>query len=212
MYKRFVVLLLCLACVLVFGSCEKDKNMEKSEAEPQSSESAVTAIVSADSMVSSDPASQSSQRSLPDYTLIVRKSGQNTGKTIPLGEIGYSYDLHYFGCESVHIMYKGGKYDLAEAVKRKVVNLNRILEKGWTDSQMGEITALCRKDGGTTEYCYDDYTIIKYNTLDGLRDICICPTGVDKDAFHQFDDRLRGISQTGYPSVGETEGESSTAR
>jgi len=44
-------------------------------------------------------------------------------------------------------------------------------------------------DGGSTEYYYDDYTILKFNSLDGCKDLVIGPSGA---IINEVDDMVKG--------------------
>ncbi len=68
-------------------------------------------------------------------------------------------------------------YELKEALENKLITINDILEQ----IDMDILYGLCEKasydDGGSLEYYYDNYTILKYNTLDGNKDLIIGPAG-----------------------------------
>lgn len=65
--------------------------------------------------------------------------------------------------------------DFSEALKTQYISIAEILEQAEIDSEYG----VCRRgfysDGGTVEYSYQDYTLIKANTLDGNKDFIIAP-------------------------------------
>lgn len=65
--------------------------------------------------------------------------------------------------------------DFSEAIGSKYISIDEILEQAEVDSKYG----VCRKgfysDGGTIEYRYQDYTLIKANTLAGNKDFIIAP-------------------------------------
>jgi len=85
-------------------------------------------------------------------------------------------------------------YDFEKALKEKVITVEQILEQAKMDDKYGMCREEMYQDGGTTEYLYDDYTIIKYNTLDGNQDFVIGPKGdnirnkVDEILYNQNDD------------------------
>ena len=68
-------------------------------------------------------------------------------------------------------------YDFEKALKEKVLTVEQILEQAKIDDKYGVCKEGMYRDGGTLEYLYDDYTIIKYNTLDGNEDFVIGPKG-----------------------------------
>ena len=65
--------------------------------------------------------------------------------------------------------------DFSEAIEAKYISIDEILEQAEIDSKYG----ICRRgfysDGGTVEYSYQDYTLIKANTLAGNKDFIIAP-------------------------------------
>ena len=65
--------------------------------------------------------------------------------------------------------------DFSEAIEAKYISIDEILEEAEVDSEYG----VCRRgfysDGGTIEYSYQDYTLIKANTLAGNKDFTTAP-------------------------------------
>ena len=65
--------------------------------------------------------------------------------------------------------------DFSEAIEAKYISIDEILKQAEVDSKYG----VCRRgfysDGGTIEYRYQDYTLIKANTLAGNKDFIIAP-------------------------------------
>lgn len=65
--------------------------------------------------------------------------------------------------------------DFSEAIEAKYISIDEILEQAEVESKYG----VCRRgfysDGGTIEYSYQDYTLIKANTLSGNKDFIIAP-------------------------------------
>jgi len=68
-------------------------------------------------------------------------------------------------------------YTFEEALKQKVITIEEILEQAKIDLKYGICDEGYFSDGGSTEYRYGDYTILKYNTLDGNKDLVIGPVG-----------------------------------
>ena len=69
---------------------------------------------------------------------------------------------------------------LGEQVKVKTTDLNRHLDikKANQNESNGLIKSNMYKDGGTMEYYYDNYTIIKRHTTEGDRDVYILKSGL----------------------------------
>ena len=68
-------------------------------------------------------------------------------------------------------------YEFKNALQEKVVIIDDILEQAKIDSKYGICEEGAYSDGGTVEYKYENYIIIKYNTLDGNTDLVIAPKG-----------------------------------
>ena len=62
---------------------------------------------------------------------------------------------------------------LEDALKSGKMTIDGILIKANQDASNGKIKSEMYKDGGTTEWYYDTYTIIKCHSLDGNRDVYI---------------------------------------
>ncbi len=62
---------------------------------------------------------------------------------------------------------------LEDALRSGKMTIDGILIKANQDVSDGTIRSEVYKDGGTTEWYYDTYTIIKRHSLDGNRDVYI---------------------------------------
>ena len=91
---------------------------------------------------------------------------------IPIG-----YSVYTVGGDVTFTIEDDMVYDFEKALKEKVITVDQILEQAKLDSKYGMCREEMYQDGGTMEYLYDDYTIIKYNTLDGNKDFVIGPKG-----------------------------------
>ena len=83
------------------------------------------------------------------------------------------FDLYYYGLEEVNIFVDNKTMSLEEALKSGKMTIDGILAKANEDVSNGIIQTEMYKDGGTTEWYYEDYTIIKRHSLDGNRDVYI---------------------------------------
>ena len=62
---------------------------------------------------------------------------------------------------------------LEEALKSGKMTIEGIIQKANRDEKEEKIKADMIKDGGSMEYYYEDYTIIKKHTIEGNRDVYI---------------------------------------
>ena len=84
----------------------------------------------------------------------------------------YNYNIYgYDG--NVSIKIDGNEYSLKDALLENKITMEEIIEKANKDKEDGKITAEMYKDGGSMEYYYDNYTIVKFATLSGNRDVYI---------------------------------------
>ncbi len=84
------------------------------------------------------------------------------------------YDYTIYGYDgSVNIRIDGKDYSLKEALSENKITMEEIIAKANQDEKDGKIKADMYRDGGSMEYHYENYTIIKCHTLDGNRDVYI---------------------------------------
>lgn len=80
----------------------------------------------------------------------------------------YNYTIYaYEG--SVNIRIGNKEYSLRDALLENRITMEKIIQKANKDFP----NAVSYDDGGSTEYRYENYTIIKCNTLHGNRDVYI---------------------------------------
>lgn len=84
----------------------------------------------------------------------------------------YNYDVYMYA-RSVNIRIDGKDYSLKEALLENKITMEEIIVKANRDEKDGKIRADMYKDGGSMEYHYENYTIIKCHTVDGNRDVYI---------------------------------------
>ena len=83
------------------------------------------------------------------------------------------FDLYYYGLEEVNIVVDNKTMSLEEALRSGKMTIDGILAKANQDVSDGKIQTEMYKDGGTTEWYYEDFNIVKKHTLDGDRDVFI---------------------------------------
>ena len=84
----------------------------------------------------------------------------------------YDYSIYSYA-GSVNIRIDGKEYSLKEALLENKITMEEIIAKANKDEKDGKIKADMYKDGGSMEYHYENYTIIKCHTIDGNRDVYI---------------------------------------
>ena len=91
-----------------------------------------------------------------------------------LDKLNSDYDLYYYGLEDVNVKVNNKEMSLENALKEGYLTLSGILVKANRDLK-DEVVSY--DDGGSREYQYEDFSIIRYHKLDGNRDVYICRAG-----------------------------------
>ena len=109
------------------------------------------------------------------YLLNVTPNGTKEIEKITTGELAdkYDYDIHYYGLEKVTINIDGNEIDLKQALLNNDITMEQIIEQAENDSTNEIIWSDMYKEGGTMEYHYGTYTIIKSHSTSGNRDVYI---------------------------------------
>lgn len=108
-----------------------------------------------------------------EYTLnITRKEDDSNIKreliTDKNFEQKHGYNVYYYGIEEVKVLQNGKEVDLKEAILKDNAIMEKIVSKAEKDTGLGIVKNYgMYKDGGTEEYEYDNYNIIKSNRLAG---------------------------------------------
>ena len=108
-----------------------------------------------------------------EYTLnITRKEDDSNIKkeliTDKNFEQKHRYNVYYYGVEKVKVLQNGKEVDLKEAILKDNAIIEKIVLKAEKDTGLGIVKNYgMYKDGGTEEYEYDNYNIIKSNRLAG---------------------------------------------
>lgn len=108
-----------------------------------------------------------------NFTLTVKKS-ENTNKrkilnNAELYKNNSDFNLYYYGLDKVNVTIKDRTMSLEKALKSGKITLDGLIIKANKDFP----NAISYDDGGSVEYHYKDYSIIKVHKLDGNRDVYI---------------------------------------
>ncbi len=109
-------------------------------------------------------------KTLDNFKLIFQEKNKNTKKQIIDKKTSkqYDYNIYTYNGE-VEIVVDNQKYSLENALKSNKITMNEILAKAIKDFP----NAASYDDGGSIEYHYDNYTILKLHTIDGNKDVYI---------------------------------------
>ena len=84
----------------------------------------------------------------------------------------YDYDIYSYNGD-VNIIIENEKYTLREALLSNKITAEDIIESANKDVEKNNIFRDAYLDGGTVEYTYNNYIILKYNNLAGNKDLYI---------------------------------------
>lgn len=87
------------------------------------------------------------------------------------------YSIKTLGGEVNVTIENGSVFSFRDALFKEMVTPEQILENAKKDVEDGKIKSEIFDDGGSVEYYYDDYTILKLNTLKGDKDMVIGKKG-----------------------------------
>ena len=90
-----------------------------------------------------------------------------------LDKLNSDYDLYYYGLDEVNVKINNKEMTFENALREGYITLSGLLTKANRDGAERD----SYDDGGSTRFHYEGYTIIKCNTIDGDRDLYICPKG-----------------------------------
>ena len=78
----------------------------------------------------------------------------------------HGYNVYYYGIEKVRVVKDGNEIDLKEAISKDNAIIEKIVLKAEKDTGLGIVTNYgMYNDGGTAEYTYNNYNIIKCDKL-----------------------------------------------
>lgn len=83
------------------------------------------------------------------------------------------FNLYYYSLDEVNVTIKGQTMSLEKALKSGKMTLDGIVQKANKDEKDGKIKTEMYKDGGSIEYHYENYSIIKCHSTSGNRDVYI---------------------------------------
>lgn len=113
-----------------------------------------------------------------------------------ISEFGdYDFNILTYGGDVSFTFDTDMVYTFEDALKEKVVTVDKILEQARIDAEYGICEEGYYSDGGSIEYLYDDYTILKYNTLDGRKDLVI---GIKGQIINDVNDVIEEVSDIPY--------------
>ncbi|MBQ3151734.1 MAG: M56 family metallopeptidase [Clostridia bacterium] len=129
-----------------------------------------------------------------DYTLSIVESDEDIIWQISdekfRQENGYS--VYGYSVDKVYITVGENSLPLDEAVGKGIVSIDALIHKAADDTK-DKAKAITYKDGGSTLYVYDDYSVIKLNRLaDNSKDVFIGPPDMSLNDLTDFLNNIYG--------------------
>ena len=107
----------------------------------------------------------------------------------------YDFNIFTYGGDVSFTFDTDMVYTFETALQENIVTADKILEQARIDSEYGICEEGFYSDGGSVEYLYDDYTILKYDTLDGRKDLVI---GIKGQIINDVNDLIEEVSDIPY--------------
>lgn len=112
-----------------------------------------------------------------DFEISIVKSETKESKKIlnnrELYKHNSDYNLYYYGVEEVNVTVDNKTMKLEDALRSGKITIDKIVSNANRDLNEGKITGDMYKEGGTMEYHYENFAVIKSHSLDGNRDVYI---------------------------------------
>jgi len=109
-------------------------------------------------------------KSVDSFALIFHEEPGNVKRQIIDKNTSKKYDYNiYIYNGKVEIKMNSKTYSLEEALKENKITMDEIISQANEEIK----NPIMYKDGGSIEYHYDNYTLIKFHTLDGNKDVYI---------------------------------------
>lgn len=123
-----------------------------------------------------------------DFDFSIVWNGELPGIDIALMMLGIedkynsNRDIGYCNLRDVNVNINGvGIYSLYDAITSGKITMSGILAKANRDNDKGLNEKITYRDGGSTIWIYDDYAVLKMNSLDGNNNIYIGPSNMAID-------------------------------
>ncbi len=96
-----------------------------------------------------------------------------------------SYNVYFYDIEDVYFNYKGKSIQLKKALLAEQISIEQVIQQAEEDTKGNFLRKAKLLDGGSTKYYYNDFSIIKFHSLDGNRDVYIGRTDMDINVLKQ---------------------------
>lgn len=108
-----------------------------------------------------------------DVYIAPLKKGTENEKDNYENVLNNSYSVYFKKDEDVKIEYKGEEINLRESLMYKGIEIEEIIQQAEKDEEEGKIRTSISTNGESKQYIYDNFTILKMQTLDGNKNVYI---------------------------------------
>ncbi|MFR0823293.1 MAG: hypothetical protein ACLU84_01545 [Clostridia bacterium] len=89
------------------------------------------------------------------------------------------YDIVFYGNQKFYMEYKGEKIELRDSLINKKITIDKIIEQAERDCKNNIASKNLYLDGGSIQYIYNHFSIIRMKSFDGNRNIYIGNENLD---------------------------------
>ncbi len=173
MKKRFLTLTLMFCFLGLFVSC-KSKNNNESKKEEETKIIVTEKEVKENEIEETKPEESKPKENESEKGLVfnIDNLEENNVKLLSRKNDKISFDIYTVGVE-FKLRFDGKEYSIEDAVSKGFLDEDKLFSKIEEDKNNNKCTSEMYRDGGTLEYKYKDFTIIKYNSMDGKEDMYI---------------------------------------
>lgn len=171
MKKRFLVMALAICLCGTFASCKKKPiPEEKSKENTQIDVKEKKVKENIEEEKDKKPEENTEDKNQKGLKFTVKDIGGNGIKKVSEKNSKMPFNIYTVGMEFT-IELDGTSYNIKDAISKGVLDEDKLIQKLKNDRKNGKSTSEMYKDGGTIIYRYKDYSIVKYNTVDGDEDM-----------------------------------------
>ena len=168
MKKRFLIMALTICLFTTFVSCKKRPIPEEKPKDNTQIDVKEKKVKENNEEDEKDKKTDENKEKGLKFT--VKDSGGNGVKKVSEKNSKMPFDIYTVGMEFT-IELDGVSYNIKDAISKGVLDEDKLIQKLKNDRKNGKSTSEMYKDGGTIIYRYKDYSIVKYNTVDGDEDM-----------------------------------------
>lgn len=172
MKKRFLIMALTICLCTTFVSCKKrpiPEEKPKDNTQIDAKEKKIKENIEEDEK-DKKPDENKDEKKEKGLKFTVKDTGGNKINKVSEKNSKMPFDIYTVGMDFT-IELEGVSYNIKDAISKGVLDEDKLIQKIKNDRKNGISTSEMYKDGGTIIYRYKDYSIVKYNTVDGDEDM-----------------------------------------